>query len=70
MLRALVEFYVEHPEALPDTVVPVPGRRRPTPCGPRVTYVAGMTDRYAFDMAEHHLGWPPERLPRGIDDPR
>jgi dGTPase len=32
-----------------------------------VTYVAGMTDRYAFDMAVRHLDWPPERLPRGID---
>ena len=32
-----------------------------------VTYVAGMTDRYAFDMAVRHLAWPPERLPRGID---
>ena len=32
-----------------------------------VTYVAGMTDRYAFDMAVRHLDWPPDRLPRGID---
>ena len=32
-----------------------------------VTYVAGMTDRYAFDMAVRHLHWSPERLPRGID---
>ena len=32
-----------------------------------VTYVAGMTDRYAFDMAIRHLEWPTERLPRGID---
>jgi dGTPase len=32
-----------------------------------VTYVAGMTDRYAFDMAMRHLDWPPGRLPRGID---
>jgi dGTPase len=29
-----------------------------------VTYVAGMTDRYAFDMAVRHLDWPVERLPR------
>ena len=28
-----------------------------------VTYVAGMTDRYAFDMAVRHLNWLPERLP-------
>jgi hypothetical protein len=26
-----------------------------------------MTDRYAFDMAIHHLDWSPERLPHGID---
>ena len=32
-----------------------------------MTYVAGMTDRYAFDMAVRHLDWPAERLPRGID---
>ena len=32
-----------------------------------VTYVAGMTDRYAFDTAVRHLHWSPERLPRGID---
>ena len=31
-----------------------------------VTYVAGMTDRYAFDMAVRHLNWSVERLPRGI----
>ena len=29
-----------------------------------VTYVAGMTDRYAFDMAVRHISWPVERLPR------
>ena len=37
---------------------------QPTPpSGRAVTYVAGMTDRYAFDMAVRHLNWPPERLP-------
>ena len=34
-----------------------------------VSYVAGMTDRYAFDKAVQLLGWRPDRLPRGIDLP-
>jgi len=25
-----------------------------------------MTDRFAFDTAEHLLGWDPDRLPPGI----
>jgi dGTPase len=28
-----------------------------------VAYVAGMTDRYAFDRAVSELGWDPSRLP-------
>ena len=32
-----------------------------------VTYVAGMTDRFAFQSAVAHLGWDPARLPVGID---
>jgi dGTPase len=32
-----------------------------------VTYVAGLTDRYAFYMAVRHLDWSPKRLPHGID---
>ncbi|HMS37440.1 MAG TPA: deoxyguanosinetriphosphate triphosphohydrolase, partial [Arachnia sp.] len=31
-----------------------------------VTYVGGMTDRFAFERAKHLLGWNPKRLPRGI----
>ena len=30
-------------------------------------YVAGMTDRYACQMAIAHLNWPRENLPDGID---
>ena len=33
---------------------------------PAVTYVAGMTDRFAFETAADLLGWDPDRLPRGI----
>lgn len=73
VLQALVSFYAEHPEALPPTL-PSPGWRDPAECRDSadpvraaVSYVAGMTDRYAFDMAVRHLGWRSDRLPRGID---
>ena len=70
VLRALVGFYAEHPDALPDTVVPLQDAGGVDAVRTAVTYVAGMTDRYAFAMAVQHLGWPVERLPRGIDDQR
>ena len=65
VLRALVEYYAESPARCPT-----PTRRRspaPTkPCGPRSAYVAGMTDRYAFDTAVRELGWDPARLPQAV----
>ncbi len=64
VLHALVEFYIGHPDALPPEPVPA---GLDDPVRTAVTYVAGMTDRYAFDMAVRHLHWPAERLPRGID---
>ena len=32
-----------------------------------VEYVAGMTDRFAFDLAVRSFDYPVELLPRGID---
>ena len=32
-----------------------------------VTYVAGMTDRFAFRQAVALLGWDAEKLPAGVD---
>ena len=32
-----------------------------------ITYVSGMTDRFAFGMAVELLGWRRDRLPRGVD---
>ena len=32
-----------------------------------MTYVAGMTDRYAFRTAVASLGWDPAKLPVGVD---
>ena len=62
VLHGLVEYYCEHPGALP------PDNRDPDadPVVTAVTYVGGMTDRFAFDTAESLLGWDPDKLPRGI----
>ena len=65
VLRALVEYYSAHPDSMPDGT-DVQSQSDPA-VRAAVTYVAGMTDRYAFDMAIRHLKWSPERLPRGID---
>jgi dGTPase len=61
----LVEYYSEHPETMPDELDLQP--QSDSAVRAAVTYVAGMTDRYAFDMAVRHLEWPSGRLPRGID---
>ena len=66
VLRALVEFYVATP-----TAMPVPGALdvdagSEAAVRAAVTYVAGMTDRYAFRTAVTELGWDEHRLPRGI----
>ena len=60
VLTALVEKFIELPELLAgdsaegDAVVAA------------VAYVAGMTDRFAFDSATRLLGWPASQLPQGI----
>ncbi|GAB3599340.1 deoxyguanosinetriphosphate triphosphohydrolase [Angustibacter peucedani] len=65
VLRALVEHYVERPQTLPrDFQLPDDAVRA------AVTYVGGMTDRYAFRTAVELLGWPDDQLPAGIDIPR
>jgi dGTPase len=65
VLRALVQFYAAHPSALPEPLYADPDTEEAVRHA--VTYVAGMTDRYAFAAAVSELGWDPERLPRGID---
>ncbi len=62
VLRALVEFYAERPRILPTPVDASPGDEAAVRAA--VTYVAGMTDRYAFDKAVGELDWDPTRLPR------
>jgi dGTPase len=65
VLRALVEHFAARPAELPAEHRP--SEREPDPVRTAVAYVAGMTDRFAFDTAARELGWPAERLPRGID---
>jgi dGTPase len=75
VLRALVEFYVSRPAALPADFQPEAlglQALAPDDAATRaaVTYVGGMTDRYAFRTAVELLGWPVAQLPVGIDIPR
>ncbi len=65
VLRALVEHYTTHPELLPRS--PEVDRGSADAVRAAVTYVAGMTDRYAFDSAVRELDWDPTRLPRGVE---
>ena len=65
VLHALVEYFAEHPGALPSDFAD-PGGGGEGRVRAAVTYVAGMTDRFAFETAAGLLGWDPDRLPRGI----
>ncbi|MDR1711636.1 MAG: HD domain-containing protein [Propionibacteriaceae bacterium] len=60
VLRALTEHYATHPSAMP------PQQRGDDKVLAAVKYVAGMTDRYAFDRAVAELGWDRARLPAGV----
>lgn len=61
VLHGLVDAYLTRPELLPEEY-----RTVEDPVRGAVTYVGGMTDRFAFDQAEVLLGWDSERLPQGI----
>ncbi len=62
MLRALVEHYARCPSDLPLAAA-VAG----DPLRDAVSYVDGMTDRFACLQAVSLLGWREDRLPRGLD---
>jgi dGTPase len=70
VLRALVEHFAVHPDAIPeraDAHSIAEDDRDGDPVFQAVRYVAGMTDRYAFRTAVSVLGFDPDRLPKGID---
>lgn len=60
VLQELVSYYSEHAYRLPEAF------RGDDPVLSAVTYVAGMTDRFSFDQAEHLLGWAKAELPRSM----
>jgi dGTPase len=65
VLQALVEYFADRPNALGPDLGLAAGS--PEAVRAAVTYVGGMTDRFAFQSAVAHLGWDPARLPAGID---
>jgi dGTPase len=67
MLRALVEYYSEHPTLIPDVAERIETPRGDDALHDAVEYVAGMTDRFACRSAVAHLDWPIDQLPNGID---
>jgi dGTPase len=65
LLRALVDHYSSRPDRLPgDGAGLSPGSDAALRAA--VTYVAGMTDRFACQSAVEELGWTADRLPAGV----
>jgi dGTPase len=68
MLRALVEHFAAHPDLLPeDDEFLRDAVGSPVALAAAVSYVAGMTDRFACRSAVTLLEWPIDQLPNGID---
>jgi dGTPase len=69
MLQALVEYYANRPELLPEVQRGInrPDKASTAAYRLAVTYVGGMTDRFACSTALQRLQWEPSDLPRGID---
>ncbi|MGI8792864.1 MAG: HD domain-containing protein [Acidimicrobiales bacterium] len=70
VLRALVDFYADQPSTLPLSELSLggvrPARGSAEAVRDAVTYVAGMTDRFACSQAVAHLGWRAADLPAGF----
>ncbi len=72
VLRALVEHFSDRPHLITDQES-APEESPDITAGSEravraaVTYVAGMTDRFAFRQAVALLGWDPAKLPAGVD---
>jgi dGTPase len=67
LLQALVERYADRPNLLPDERSTGLDAGSTAAVRAAVTYVAGMTDRFACRQGVALLGWDPAKLPRGID---
>jgi dGTPase len=69
VLRALVEHFADRPHLIAETTRTtqadiLAGSTHAIEAA--VTYVAGMTDRFAFRQAVALLGWDPAKLPAGV----
>jgi dGTPase len=67
VLRALVEHFVDRPNLLGAGADGGLVAGSTEAVAAAVTYVSGMTDRYANRCAVALLGWDPRRLPSGFD---
>jgi dGTPase len=65
LLQALVEHFADRPNLMPDAHGEDAGSAAALRSA--VTYVGGMTDRFACRHALALLGWDRDRLPAGID---
>lgn len=66
LLRALVEYFADRPNLIASGGAPGIEAGAPEAVRAAVTYVAGMTDRFACQTAMGRLGWDPVRLPRSV----
>jgi dGTPase len=71
VLRALVEHFSDRPHLITDrtgaALEPDVTAGSTDATRSAVSYVAGMTDRFAFRQAVALLGWDPAKLPAGVD---
>jgi dGTPase len=67
LLRALVERYADRPNLLPSERSAGVEAGSVEALRQAVTYVSGMTDRFACQQALALLGWDRSQLPKGID---
>lgn len=65
LLSALVEHYADRPHLVLGASPQVEAGGEEA-FRSAVTYVGGMTDRFACQAALSHLGWDPDRLPPGV----
>lgn len=66
LLRALVEYFADRPNLIELPGAAGIGSGSDEALHRSVSYVAGMTDRYACRLGLTNLDWDPAKLPRGI----
>jgi dGTPase len=68
LLEALVECFAQCPQVLPATNRGEYLAKSADAYRASVTYVAGMTDRFAITSAQRLLDWPTDELPMSVGD--